>query len=339
MKIIIDINHPAHVNFFKPIIKNLTTSGHDVIISVLKRGKLPLIAKKEFNEHQIYFVGNHKGTKFSILLETNLIRFFQIFRLCYKIQPDIGLSAGSFVLGAALKIIYVPNIQFDDDPERKINVFFEKLTSTKLFFPIFYKQLTENVQNFNALKEWSYLSPKYFKPNVETLNQYGLTSKKYIFIREISTGSLNYSSQKKNIIASICHFFSKSIPFVLSLEDKTTKNQYPSDWLILNEPIDDIHSLIYYSKCLVSSGDSMAREGAMLGIPSIFCGSRTMRANEVMIKKGIMFKEDPSETANLLNDIINNTLQFENQDIFRNKLYNEWIDVGSFVINQINKFK
>ena len=337
MKIIIDIGHPAHVNFFRPIVDKLINENHEIYITVLRRGKLPEIAKKEFQNCQIYYVGRHRGTKWSIIIEANLIKFFQILRICYKIKPNFGLSAGSFNLGAVLKTKWVKNIQFDDDPERKVNVFLEKLTSSKLYFPIFYNDTKGKVQKYNALKEWSYLSPKYFAPNINILNQYGLTSKNYVFIREISTGSLNYINQKKNIIASICHEFSVKIQFVLSLEDKSTINDYPSNWIILKEPIEDIHSIIYYSKCLISSGDSMAREAAVLGVPSIFCGFREMQANSELINKGMMLKIEPENVANVLQNVINESLTFENQNTFREKLLTEWDDVADFVSKLIIK--
>jgi hypothetical protein len=337
MKIIIDIGHPAHVNFFKPIVNKLINEKHEIYITVLRRGKLPEIAKKEFVNCQIFYVGRHRGTKWSIIVEANLIKFFQIWRICNKIKPNFGLSAGSFNLGAVLKTKWVRNIQFDDDPERKVNVFLEKLTSSTLYFPIFYNNPKGKVKKYNALKEWSYLSPNYFTPNLDILKQYGLTSKNYIFIREISTGSLNYINQKKNIIASICHEFSDNVQFVLSLEDKSTINDYPSNWIILKEPIDDIHSIIYYSKCLISSGDSMAREAAVLGVPSIFCGLREMKANSELINKGMMQKVDPEKVALILQKIIDKSLTFENQNVFREKLLIEWEDVANFVLKLIIK--
>ena len=51
------------------------------------------------------------------------------------------------------------------------------------------------------------------------------------------------------------------------------------------EPIEDIHSLIYYAAGLVSSGDSMAREAALLGVPSYYLGIRySMPANAAASK-------------------------------------------------------
>ena len=39
---------------------------------------------------------------------------------------------------------------------------------------------------------------------------------------------------------------------------------------------------MYYSQIVISSGDSGAyREGAMLGVPSIYAGNRDMPANDI----------------------------------------------------------
>ena len=66
---------------------------------------------------------------------------------------------------------------------------------------------------------------------------------------------------------------------------KKRRDEYPADWILLQEPIEDIHSLIYYAAGLVSSGDSMAREAALLGVPSYYLGIRySMPANAAASK-------------------------------------------------------
>ena len=143
--------------------------------------------------------------------------------------------------------------------------------------------------------------------------------------------------QNCNLIAPISHLFPTNFKVVISLEDKSSLKQYPSDWVILKEPVDAIHSLIYYSKCVISSGDSMAREGAMLGVPSIYCGFREMKANDVMIAKGMLFKKRSEDVPGFLSEIIEGKVKVENQDQFRNKLAAEWIDVNKFILKLILK--
>jgi predicted glycosyltransferase len=339
MKIIVDLCHPAQVNFFKNALNELKQNEHQIILTVLNRGKLPLIAENEFKNYNIHVINNHRGTKFSIIVEANILKFFTLLWICLKHKPQIGISAGSFTLGAVLKIFGKPNIQFDDDPERKLNVLLEKITSTKLFFPLFLKEQTNKVFKYNSLKEWAYLSPAYFKPTISVLNQYGLLVGEYIFVREVSVGSLNYINQKNNLIASISERFPKHTKVILSLENKKTKNQYPDNWIMLEEPVSDIHSLIYFSKLLVSSGDSMAREGALLGVPSIYCGIREMAANDVLINKNMLHFVNIENLEEIIIKIFSKKYKNEDQNSFRNTLYKEWDDVNKLIVSEIEKFK
>lgn len=337
MNIHFDILHPAHFNFLKNAIKRLSKERHRVSITGLNRGKLKAIVKNEFSDYNVKFIGRHRGNKYSIIFEANILRFLKMFFFLFGSNLDIGVSVGSFIFGFNCKLRGIPNLQFDDDPERKVNVFLEKLTSTNLIFPPIVEPMGK-VKNMNALKEWAYLSPKYFIPNVDVLQKYKLTPKTYIFVREISTGSLNYQGQMENIVATFAHQISKEFKVILSLEDKTTVDQYPSDWIILKEPVQDIHSLMYYSKILISSGDSMAREGAMLGVPSIFCGIREMKANKIMIDRGMLFKKKSNDVLDFIQNIVNGKRKVYNQEEFREKLLNEWDDVTEFIIKQIKKY-
>ena len=338
MKIVVDIAHPAHVNFFKKALRILSAQGHEILITGLRRGKLPGILENELGEYPITYVGKHTGTKYSIIYEANIKKFFNLFFFALKHKPDFGLSVGSFNLGAVLSIFGKPNLQFDDDPERPMNVFLEKMTSTRLFFP----PITEtagNVETMNALKEWAYLTPKYFKAGTGELSRYSLEPGNYIFVREVSCGSLNYQDQQANIVASFSDKFPEGMPVLLSLEDKETISQYPKDWILLEEPVKDIHSLIYHSRMLVSSGDSMAREASMLGVPSLYCGIREMKANQLMEKKNMLFRATPNEAPELMRKIISGELKVQEQQAFREELLHQWDDITEFILSQIQKYR
>ena len=336
MKIIVDIAHPAHVNFFKHALRALSRDGHQVVITGLRRGKLPRILENELAEFPIHYVGKHRGTKFSIIMEANLLKFFRLLWLVLRERPDFGLSVGSFTLGAVLKLFGKPNVQFDDDPERPVNVFLEKLTSTRLYFPPIVSP-QPNVGTMNALKEWAYLSPRYFSATTEGLSSYGLTPKHYLFVREVSTGSLNYADQEASTIASFADQLPAQYPVLLSLEDKHTTGAYPAHWMILQEPIPDIHSLLYHSCLVISSGDSMAREGALLGVPSVYVGSRDMKANAMMEERGMLFRCSASQAPDLVDRVVEKKLTVPAQDEFRAQLLADWDDITKLIIGQMSQ--
>lgn len=338
MKILIDISHPAHINFFRNAISILKEKGHEIVITSLSRGNLKNIINREYDEFQVRFNGRHRGTKWSIIMEANILRFFQQLRFIISKKVDIALSCGSFTTGAIMKYVFQkPNIQFDDDRERKFNVLLERMTSEEL---IIFPNVKLNTKNkTDVLKEWAYLSPQYFSPSISILDNYGYKPKEYIFIREVSTGSLNYSEQQSNLIASFANILSNKYNVLFSLEDKSSINQYPSDWTLLKEPLEDIHSLIYFSKILISSGDSMAREGAMLGVPSIYCGIREMAANQVLINKGMLFHKKPNDIPKFVQEILNSNIRIDEQANFREKLKKNWIDVTDLIIKTIEKYQ
>ncbi len=333
MRVLIDIMHIPHINFLKNAVNLLKGKGVDIKIFCLDRGRNISIAKEEFNGVEVMSLGKHRGSFLSIIFEANILRFFLIFKHLLFNRYDVGLSVGSFLTGFGLKLFGKPNFQYYDDPENKKNLFFQRLTATKLFYPSFFK--SKGIINFNALKEWAYLSPKYFRPVIECLNEYDLKEKEYIFVREVNSNTTNYVGQSSDMISTIANKFPSKIKVILSLENKERINLYPKSWILLNEPVKDIHSLMYYSKVILSSGDSMAREGAMLGVPSIYCGVREMAANEVMKEKGLLFQLDVNEVPDFISEIFINNKTLLNQKEYRNKLLSEWDDVTEQIVFNI----
>lgn len=337
MNILIDIKHPAQLNLFKGIAKILKSKSWNVTICYLDRGKLPKIIEKEYQGFECIKIGASKGTKWSIIWDGNIKRTKNFIDLIRSKKIDIGISASSAPLALACKISGIPILQFYDDPERKGINKINNILSTRLYFPPLLEE-TKNIKIFNCLKEWSYLSPTYFKPNIKILDKYGLKPKNYVFIREVSNKSFNYFNQKDALVCGISSQLNTTVPILLSLEDKSIKDQFPQNWTILEEPIDDIHSLIFYSKLVVSSGDSMAREGAMLGVPSIYCGIREMKANQLLIDKGILKHLTPENAVNPINQFIEQDQHSNDQNKIREKLLAEWDDMNVFIENQILNF-
>lgn len=338
MKILFDIKHPAQLNLFKGLSNELREENWDVTICYLQRGNLPTIIKKEYGGFNTVPVGSSRGTRWSILWDGNVKRTLAFLDLIKKEQYNICVAASSIPLALACKIAGIPVIQFYDDPERKrVNAVNASL-STQLFFPPIVKK-HRKVSVFNCLKEWSYLSPRRFLPNETILHQYGLSPYEYVFVREVSNKSFNYYNQQDGIVSSFAGNINANIKVVLSLEDKSYANRYPANWTILQEPITDIHSLIYYSKLVISSGDSMAREGAMLGVPSAYCGVRKMKANDLLIHAGMLEHLPGTGALSFINKTIENIFDPAKQCSTRSRLLEQWDDMTAFMKEQIHRYK
>jgi uncharacterized protein len=332
-----DIPHLADFNLLKNAIIVLSEKNkYEIIVYTLNRGKLYEIVRKEVPVNvKVEKLGEWKSGLFSKIFITNLYRIAQFVYQFTKKKPTIGVSPGTIPFSIALSLFRVKNIQFSDDIERWFVVFMEGLFATEKYYPnISTKFKNRKIRKISMLKQWAYLSPKYFTPDISALEYYGLESKKYFFVREIITKSTNYRNQKELLISKIANNFPKGYKVILSLEDKKAIKSYPNDWIILKEPVDYFHSLIYYSKALISSGDSMAREGAVLGVPSIYCGIRTMEANKILEKQGMLVQVKNTEIPSLLNELVNGEKDFEKQDAFRSRLNQEFIEITDFIVSR-----
>lgn len=285
MNVWIDICHTPQYNFYKNFILKLADEGNNVMITVLDRGKTPVIIKRELqyiSNVSIDVIGKHRLNKLSAVLEANIYRLVKLFKWASNRKIDIGFS-NAYPLSCVCWFKKIPCYTFDDDPQTidyKPKIWFSNLSHYCLYeVPKEYK-LSSKVKVLKALKEWSYLSPSVFKADIKALDEYNLKPKTFIFLREVSVGTVNYTGQASGAILNVKDLLPKDKKVIFSLEDKSKRDMYPSDWILLQEPVKDIHSLIFYSAALVSSGDSMAREAALLGVPSYYLGIRhSMPAN------------------------------------------------------------
>ena len=196
------------------------------------------------------------------------------------------------------------------------------------------KPLSDKAVILRCTKEWAYLAPKYFKPNPQVLEKYGVKPKEYVFLREVSVGTVNYAGQASGAILGIQDLIPKDKKVLFSLEEKDKRHLYPKDWILLQEPIEDIHSLIYYSAGLVSSGDSMAREAALLGVPAYYLGIRyDMPANAAAAKVANLQNQKTADFATWLKNLSVAPEEAERQQIaLRQHIDEEFIDINAYMM-------
>ena len=83
----------------------------------------------------------------------------------------------------------------------------------------------------------------------------------------------------------------------------------------------------------------MAREGAMLGVPSIYCGIRIMKANKLLMNMNILKHFPGKEMIDPANEYIGNGFNETAQQNIRHQLAEDWDDMIVFMMKQIHKYK
>lgn len=317
MRILIDILHPADINFFKNAIKILLKRKHKIFITYTDRGKIESILKKEYAEFNIPMVklGRHHKKKFRKIIGIPE-RVLKLIRFMRGKKFDKVMSFQSFYLAMAARFYRIPSVIFYDDYEYKSTFNLCKIFANRFVLPSSIPASGKNIHKTYDFKELAYLHPLYFRPNIRALKEYDLKPGEYVFIREISNISLNYSQNFSNLDSIIKQIKKRKLKIILSLEDKSLISKYNKDCIILNEPVNDIYSIINYAKCVITSGDTIAREAALLGVPTIYSGKRIMFVNKQLIDSGYI-KQGTTYDYNYVNS---------RKNMVKNASFNKYIN-------------
>lgn len=327
MHILIDIVHPADVNFYKSAIEKLKKK-HRITVLVRPRGKLVQIAQAEL-DIPLKIVGKHYssicGKMYGVFQRVILLWIESRHNAC-----DVLTSFGGFYAAIVARILNKKSVIFYDDFEYKLAFHLNHIFSSQFVIPKILKYQSKKISCFNGYKELAYLYR--FSPNQSVLDDLGLNRRGYIFVRQVASTSLNYRNQDcrallKRIAACLS---SRSLRVVYSVESDMDRELFPASF-ILQEPCKDIHSLIFYAQCVISSGDTVAREAALLGVPTIYIGNRNMRIHQELITLGRLLCPSDEDVISTLDKVL------DSQNVFENKKESSWEDTSDVIIRHLEQ--
>lgn len=269
MNILIDINHPAHVHYFRNLYRKLSEDGHQV--TVVSRNKE--IEQELLEQYGIPFISRGKGA--SSLVGKIFYQFYAVLfllRIMLKFKVDVSISFMHPYAAQAAWLLRKKSILFSDTENaglhHKMSVPFASEIHTPKCFEI---DLGRKHRRFEGFMELSYLHPDYFQPEPSVLDQLEYEKNKpIVIVRFVSwkavhdVGHQGISEEDKvklvNELAEVSNvFISSESP----LPDQLKK-------YALQIVKSQVHSLLFYSDLFLGESATMASESAMLGTPAIY---------------------------------------------------------------------
>lgn len=332
--VIVDIGHYPHVNFYKHAIKALTGKNINVHVILRSRGNLVSIFEKECTHMPYILIGAHKRNIFGKMIGI-VERDIAFLKYLRKIEFDVGTGFGSINIAHTTRFFGKPSVLFGDDSEYKLAYYLGNFLATIDVRPSHVPAYGKNLLKYPGFKELAYLHPNHFNPDKKALEPYDLNPYEYVFIREVSSASLNYRKLEMGNLSKILNYLKQmDLKILLSIEDKSLANLFKDHCIILKEPVEDIHSLLHFAAFTLSSGDSMARESCLVGTPAIYTGGRDMAINTELIKRSCMFKvEDEKSIKNTIDYIISNNIKQEVEAKINQAIKEEWMDTTQVILD------
>ncbi len=337
-KVLFDVIHPAHINFFKHAIGELSQNGFEILLTYLDRGIVKTLIGKELPQHNPIKIGSYRNSRIGkgAMVSERALLFSRLLR---QESPSVTLGVGDFILAVSSRLTRIPAIQFYDDFEFAINFKLSHLFADTFVVPQFIPVRGNDVIAYNGYKELAYLHPEVYTPDSRVISKIGLEKNTYVFAREVSGISLNYANlDRLSLLPIIKHLHSKGVHVLLSLEDKSLIEQYEPYCQVLEEPLEDIYSLIAFSRFGLSSGDSMAREMALLGVPCIYVGGRDMCINNQLILEGGIKKiEALSQVTTLVDQWIECDPKTEWANSRRKLIADHCVNTTDIIVSAVEK--
>lgn len=333
MKILIDIGHPAHVHYFKNMVKTLDLKGFSFHFTLRERDSTVALMDK----YGFTYTKRGKGGKniLTKLLAMPLMDF-KVLKAARKFKPDMFVSFASPYAAQVAWLLRKPHITFDDTEHA---VFAHKLyrpfSNLVLSPSCYYKPITKKQLLFNSYMELCYLHPNYFTPDKSILSELGVNEgERFCILRFVSWDAnhdvgqkgLNYETKIKlvNEIGKYCKVFISS------------ESKLPSELMAfkLNIHPSRLHDALSFAALYIGEGSTTASEATILGTPAIYINSLVVGyCKEQEEKYGLLYQfKDNQGVVEKAMEI----LSLENaQEHFKNKrdvMLSEKIDPTAFMV-------
>jgi len=272
MNILIDINHPAHVHLMRNVCKNLTESGHSVIVAVKD---IPS-AKQLLDLYGIPYI--NIGKKNDAIGKKGLDQLVYDWRLLkivrkYKIKVGIGSSIN---IPHISKLSRMKSVILDDDDDAVEPLFakFAHPFANTILSPADTPRKSKKTLYVNAYHELAYLHPNRFTPDPSVLADAGVKEGEPYFILRFNAfkahhdvGVVGLTIENKRRLVQ--YLSSKGKVFITT--ERNIDEEFKPYQLTVSP--EKAHSLMYYATMFVGDSQTMTSEAAVLGTPAIRCNT------------------------------------------------------------------
>jgi uncharacterized protein len=284
LKIWIDLENTPHIPFFKPIIRELTNKGYQVVLTARDAFQVCELAQRSGLSFET--IGRHYG-KSRLLKVCGLgWRSLQLVPFVLRQRPALAISHGSRAQILLCNLLRIPTVLIMDYEHAKTPLLLRprwEIVPEVLVKERLHCKTKERVRAFRGIKEDVY-APE-FQPDPALRQQLHLNGNDVVVTVRPPANEAHYHNPESE--AFFTEFMNRvcstpGIKAVLLPRNKKQEAQIKAEcpeWfkdsqvIIPQQAVDGLN-LIWHSDLVVSGGGTMNREAAALGVPvySIFRG-------------------------------------------------------------------
>lgn len=272
MRLVVDINHPAHVHFFKNLIWRMQAAGHQVRITASEKD----LACRLLEHYGFDYINLRSYGRTLTRKAINLpVMDLRMYRAVKSFKPDLLLGLASVRAAHAAVLLRTRCVNFDDSEHARWEVALYLPFVHAVCTPACYKRdLGPKQVRYEGYHELAYLHPDCFRPDESILDEAGLaTDEAFAVVRFVSWGAVHDVGQRgltdAEKVRLVRALEARARVFVIS-EDSLNDHFRANRTEI---PPERIHHLLHFARLYVGEGATMATEAGILGTPSLYISS------------------------------------------------------------------
>ncbi|MGH7176073.1 MAG: DUF354 domain-containing protein, partial [Tepidisphaeraceae bacterium] len=271
MRVLIDINHPAHVHFFRNPLKILKERGHEILItSRMKECALDLLDELDL-KHQI--LSSQAGRGMLALTRELVVRDRALYKAARSFEPDIMAAIGGVAIAHVGAFARIPSLVFYDTENARLQNAISYPLASCVIVPECYRAWVPDGRHirYPGYHELSYLHPKYFTPDRDRALANGLDPDRETFLLRLVSWQASHDIGERGwsaeLLEKLVEWLSQRGCVVISAEGMLPERYQP---LRYRGRVSELHHVMAYCRALIGESATMASECAVLGIPSVY---------------------------------------------------------------------
>ena len=271
MRFLFDLQHPAHLHFFRPLITRLQAEGHHVRITGRDKDILVELAAHYGIDISVFGVARKGILNLGKELIYRQRRLYQIIR---EFKPHVMMAVAGTYISLLGKLQNIPTYIFYDTEHAVISNLLAYPFATCIYVPTCYrKKIRWNHARYNGYHEIAYLHPDYFDPDADAsvLGEVGVKPGEiFTLVRLVGWGAGHDIGRSglthQNKIQAITELGAWGKVFI------TSEGELPPELekYRLQLDVTRVHGLMAHAALIFGESATMVSEGAVLGVPGIY---------------------------------------------------------------------
>ncbi|MFC5368782.1 DUF354 domain-containing protein [Salinirubrum litoreum] len=287
MRVLVTIQHPGHVHFFRNAIAEWRAEGHAVHVCVREKSVATALLDAYDVEHTV-LAGATDG--FLDLAVTQLVWEAKLLGEARRFDPDVLVAIAEPGVTHVAPLVGAESLLFVDTEHGTLQ--------NRLAFPFadricvpdcYFGDLPATAVRYPGYHELAYLHPNRFTPDPEILRAHGVDpDERLIVLRTVAWGAAHDFGQSGlgGIEAVVEELEASGGRVVVSAEADVPESLADRRYDV---PPEHMHHLLAHAELFVGESATMAAESAVLGTPAVYISNWELGYTRDLERYGLLF--------------------------------------------------